>query len=643
MSLFKQLWLAVILLLSVVFGGSLIVNSLSAKNYLEQQLYMKNVDNANALALSLTQQQADAVLLELTLAAQFDTGHYELIELRDPAGNSIIRREDSGASDTAPEWFMQLLPIEVAAGQAQVQSGWQQVGTLTLRSHSRFAYRELWASTRQLALLFLVAVLLAGLLGSYLLRIILRPLDAVIEQAEAIGERRFITIAEPRTREFRRVVAAMNLLSDRIRAMLKQEASRLEKWQREAHLDKVTGLLNRTPFMQTLEAALESDDVNASGSLALIRLGGLARLNQTYGRKAVDGLLAEVGTALNRIAAGQSRWVAARLNGADFALLAARSITPEQVGQEIQHAVREVIENRAMQQDITLPCAATLFEHGDSIAALMTRLDGALIAADREGQSRLSVPQAGDIEMMPVREQMQRWQSIFDQAFEKQKFSLARFPVAAGPNRELLHYEAPLRLEREGEQLTAGSFLAWANRLQLSAELDRHVIDLALRMIAVSGRQLAVNLSADALVDTGFPHWLGDHLANSGEAAARLWLEVPETAAFRHLDSFRKLCARARTYGCKVGIEHVGHQLADIGRLHDVGLDYLKVDASFVRDIDCNSDNQTLLRTLATVAHSIGLTVIAEGVRTETEWRQLEALGIDGATGPAVTAHEQRE
>ena len=63
MSLFKQLWLAIILLLTLVFGSTFVVSSLSAKRYLEQQLYMKNVDNAAALALSLTQQEADPVLL----------------------------------------------------------------------------------------------------------------------------------------------------------------------------------------------------------------------------------------------------------------------------------------------------------------------------------------------------------------------------------------------------------------------------------------------------------------------------------------------------------------------------------------------------------------------------------------------------
>ncbi len=636
MSLLKQLWLAIILLLSLVFGGSFVVSSLSAKSYLEQQLYMKNSDNAAALALSLTQQEADAVLLELTLSAQFDTGHYELVELTDPEGKLIARREDRQQIRDAPAWFIKLLPIDVAPGIAQVQKGWQQVGTLTLRSHSRFAYRALWESTQLLALMFLFAMVVAGLLGSYLLRIILKPLDDVIDQAEAIGQRRFITIPEPYTLEFRRLVGAMNTMSERIKAALRQETARLDKWQRNAHTDRITGLLNREPFMQSLGAALESDDVNATGTLTLVRVGGLALLNQSYGRKAIDGLLADVGAALNAIVASHSRWAASRLNGSDFALMAPRSLEPEVVAQEMQDALREVMETRSMLQEVTLPAATTVYVHGDTMATLMTRLDGTLIAAEQEGNSKINVAYAGDIQMMPVRQQMDHWRKVFQRAFLEQRFSLASFPVT-GLNRRLLHFEAPVRLEQEGRELSAGTFLPWINRLELSSELDRHVLDLALRVAEVRGRPLSVNLSVGALVEPTFLLWLSERLSAAGPAAARLWLELPESMAFRHLEAFKRLAVRAKSYGCKVGIEHVGHQLAEIGQLSDVGLDYLKVDSSFIRNIDTNAGNQTLLRTLCTVGHSIGVILIAEGVRSQEEWSQLQELGIDGATGPAIT------
>lgn len=640
MSLYKQLWLGVVLLLTLVFGGSFMVSSLSARAYLEQQLYMKNADNATALALSLTQQGADQVLLELTLAAQFDTGFYEMIELVNPEGQLTVRREDTQDITDAPSWFMSLLPIEVEPGVAQVQKGWQQLGTLTLRSHSRFAYGELWASTQKMALVFLCAMILAGILGSYLLKRILRPLDDVVDQAEAIGQRRFITTDEPYTQEFRQVVVAMNKLSDRIKAVLQQEAKRLQKWQRDAHVDKVTGLLNREPFIQALNAALESDDVNATGSLSVIRISGLARLNENYGRKAIDSMLKDVGSALNRIVMQHSRWAACRLNGSDFALLAPRAMEPAEAIKEVQEAVREILENRSMPQGVELPCAATIFSHDDSFGALMTRLDAALLSADHDGQSSINIAHQGDIPLKSVRDQMEDWRMIFANAFGEKKFRLGSFPVV-GLENKLLHIESPARLEWQGTMLTAGQFLPWINRLELSYELDREVVRLALLAIEQSGRPVCVNLSVAAVVESSFLSWLTEKLTSHDAAAGKLWLEVPEPMVFRHLENFKLLCTRARAHGCKVGVEHMGHQLADLGLLHDAGVDYFKIDASFVRDIDSNTGNQTLLRTLCTVGHSIGVIVIAEGVRTDEEWTMLLELGADGATGPGITDAEE--
>ena len=637
MSLFKQLWLAIVLLLALAFGSSLIVSSLAAQRYLQQQLYLKNVDNAAALALSLGQQEADGVLLELTLAAQFDTGHYELIELVSPDGKVLVRREDRQPLTDAPGWLPKVLPLEVEPGVAQVQQGWQQLGTLTVRSHSRFAYRALWDSTRLLALMFLLTMVGGGLLGSYLLRRIIRPLNEVVEQAEAIGQRRFVTLPEPGTLEFKRLVSAMNALSKRIRSALQQEASRLNQWQKDTHTDSLTGLLSREPFLRTLDAALDSDDVNAAGSFALVRVASLTRLNQTYGRKATDGVLADIGAALNTIVSRHSRWAAARLNGSDFALMAPRSIDPRELVEEMQSLMLEVLAAHSMQTDTALPAAATLYTHEDTPSTLLTRLDSTLVPAAQAGSSDINITFAGDIQIQPVREQMARWKGVLQKAFLEDRFSLASFPVLDSEG-QLLHVEAPVRLLEDNQQLAAATFLPWINRLEMSGDLDQRVIEMALSAAEDAAVPLAVNLSVGALVEPAFLHWLDQTLSTAGKAAGKLWLEVPESMAFRHFDAFKLLTRHASRYGCQVGIEHGGHQLADIGQLHEIGLDYFKVDAAFIRDIDSNAGNQTLLRTLCTVGHSIGVTVIAEGVRSTGEWQQLRELGFDGATGPAISA-----
>jgi len=637
MSLFKQLWLAIALLLALVFSVSFLVTTLSARAYLEKQLSMKNADNATALAISLTQQGADEVLLELTLSAQFDTGFYELIELTDPQGKPIVRRVAEEVEPGAPGWFIRLFPIEVEPGVADIQSGWQQVGKLTLRSQSRFAYEELWQNTLMLAAVFLLAAVVAGLAGSQLLRRILHPLDEVVDQAKAISNRRFVTnIPEPKTREFRQVVSAMNELSLRVKAMLAQEANRLQKLQRDAHVDKVTGLYNRELFLNTLGSAIEGDDDISSGTLCLVRVFGLGGLNQKYGRNVTDNLLREIGTSLNRVTRHQPGWVAARMNGSDFAVLAPRMQDAAELGREVQQAMFATLDDHGMRESVMLPGAVTIYRHGDKTGELLSRIDGALVAAERERVSSITEAYRTDIAIRPVREQVEHWREVLEAAIKQRSFSLAQFPVV-GLDNQLIHYEAPVRLQWDGKTWSAGQFLPWVHRINATYELDKQVFMLALETIERIRAPTAINLSVAAITDNSFMNWATQHLSTWSSSIANLWVEIPEAVVFRYLENFKALSSHIKSYGGHVGIEHVGHQLAKLGHLHDVGLDYLKVDAGFVRDVHNNPGNQTLLRTLCTLGHTIGVVVIAEGVQIEEEWVTLREIGLDGATGPGVS------
>ncbi|NQX87326.1 MAG: EAL domain-containing protein [Halioglobus sp.] len=637
MSLFKKLLLGVIFLLTLVFAISVLLTTLSARTYLEHHLSIKNADNAAALALSMSEKGADYVLMELALSAQFDTGHYELIELTDPTGQVSIRRVADELEAGAPRWFMDLFPLNVEPGVANIQTGWQQAGTLTLRSQSRFVYAELWRSTLALSGIFLLAGLITGTVGHRLLKRLLQPLDEVVDQAEAIGARRFVTkIPEPNTLEFKRVVRAMNELSNRVKSLLAQEANQLQRLQRESHVDDITGLYKRDTFLSALAAALQSNDESSTGTLCIIHITHLGLLNQSYGREPTDNLLRDIGESLNHITARQRGWTPARLNGSDFAVLAPREMDAQKLGLDIQAAMSAVVKDHSMEESVQLPGGTTVYTPRDSVADLLGRIDGVLLIDEREGAVTIAQASTGETPVRPLRAQVEFWHAILTQAIYSRTFSLTRFPVVDASNR-LLHYEAPVRLAHQGETLNAGQFLPWIHRLQLSGELDKQVFALALEEIAHSGEPIAVNLSVEAISDHSFTKWAADSLMNRATAAKNLWVEIPESAVFRHLKNFKALASRIKASGGHVGIEHTGHQLAKLGALHDVGLDYLKVDASFVRDIPNNPGNQALLRTLCTVGHTIGVKVLAEGVNSAKEWENLLALGFDGATGPGIS------
>src|ERR1700728_4340907 len=132
MSMYRQIWLALILTTLLSLAGALLASTFSARSYLEDQLRMKNADNAASLALSLSQRKVDAIEIDLVVSALFDNGHYELIKVVDPHGKEIVSHTAMSTDFDAPLWFVHCLPLFSAPGQAQISNGWNQVGTITV-------------------------------------------------------------------------------------------------------------------------------------------------------------------------------------------------------------------------------------------------------------------------------------------------------------------------------------------------------------------------------------------------------------------------------------------------------------------------------------------------------------------------------
>lgn len=635
MSMYRQLWLAIVISTLLALGGSLLASLLSARSYLESQLSIKNTDNATALALSLSQGSPDAVMADLVVASLFDSGHYELIRITDPMGALITERVAPGGDLDAPAWFVNTLPVHAHPGVAQISSGWKQFGTVTLVSHSRFAYGALWKSAYEMVGALALAGLVGGYLGSMVLRRLRGPLDAVIEQAKAITQRRFVTIDEPSVPELRQLALAMNTTVCRLKSMFEEEAARLETVRREAHFDPLTGLTNRSHFLARLRQSLDSEDA-VGGSLVLIRLADLVGINRRLGRAATDEFLRRVGALLGDRVTQSGLGVAARLNGADFAVLLSDPSEVRDTAQSLLDALVQVAEPY-VEGDVVASMGVGRFRYGADMGALLARVDIALASAEMEGANAVREAPPDDTDEMP--RTSDQWALMIRRALEHGWVRLISFPVVDADGK-LSHRECPLRLmfDEKGEWLPAGRFLPIAERLKLTPALDLVAVGLGLKELQLHPQLpgLAINLSASSVSDAGFCTELVALLVNQGAVTSRLWLEVAEAGALKHLDDFRELCRSLKSVGCRVGLEHYGHQFSQIGALHDLGLDYLKVDSSFVRGVESNASNIAFLKGLCSIAHNIGLQVLAEGVATQAELDALFRLGFDGATGPAI-------
>ncbi len=635
MSMFRQLWLAILASTLMALTGSLLVSMLSARSYLESQLSIKNTDNATALALSLSQSKPDDVMMELVVSSLFDGGHYEVVKVTNPQGQTVVERMSTEADLGAPAWFANLLPIHAQPGQAKISNGWSQLGVVTLVSQSRFAYEALWNSAKEMAVALVLAGLAGGVMSTLVLRRLRRPLNAVIDQAKSISQRRFVSIQEPEVPELRQLAAAMNTTVARLKSMFEEEAARLELVRREANFDSLTGLANRAHFMARLRQAVDAEE-SGGGLLLLIRMADLVGINRRLGRAATDEFLKIVGACVYQSALKNSSGVPARMNGADFAVLLPGEKAGMSAANELLKALQVVAAPYVALHE-TAWVGVGWFARGVDIGGLLSRVDSALASAEATGTNAIREAEADEDDEMP--RTVDQWSTMIRRALDKKWAKLNAFPVLTLDGR-LSHSECPLRLmfDERGEWLPAGRFLPFAERLKLTSALDLAAIRLGLDELRTNESLpgLAINLSASSLEDPSFHTRLLALIHEEKGLASRLWLEIAEGGAWQHLDAFRQLCKALKAAGCRTGLEHFGHHFSQIGYLHDLGLDYLKVDSSFIRGIDSNTGNASFLKGLCSIGHNIGLQVIAEGVSTRAEWDTLLLLGFDGVTGPVI-------
>jgi len=646
MSLIKQLWLTIIFILILATGGSFVLSTLSGKNYLEEQLQLKNFDNATSLALSISQMKKDITTIDLLISAQFDSGHYHYIGLFDPDGKMISERVNVNSKTKAPAWFIKLVSIKAQAGVAEVQDGWKQFGSITLESDPNFVYDKLWDSTIQIALWASLIGLLACYGGGKILEKILNPLDDVVSQAKAISENRFISITEPKTTEFKAVVNAMNSLSNRIKNTATEESSRLDALRYQANFEPITGLMNFDYFIRRVNASISHEETFSSGVLVITRLANLAQIDQTLGHQETNALLKKVGNTLDTECKNHPHLYAARLTGTDFGIFCNRPLDADTLGLQIKELLINVSQTKQellSANFLTVAINVTKSDTAENLVSILEAaekfisfIDSVVDKVNTQHRNTLHVINHSDLVRYRKNDQ-ENWQKLLISALDNRRIKLEPYPVI-NQNGQLIHNESPVRLQLEpnGKWYSAGEFITWATQLNLMSRVDELVLETALEKLATGTESIGLNLSAGAICNPEFIEKTCKLIKLNMGVADRLYFEVPEKSAFEYSVEFRHFCNQVKPLGCKVGIEHVGTHISRLGEMHDIGLDYIKIDISIIKDIDGNENNKTLLRGLCMIAHSMGIMAIAEGVQTVNEQKILKQIGIDGMTGPGI-------
>ncbi len=533
-----------------------------------------------------------------------------------------------------------------------VRIGYSLVGMARAEAQSMEGLRARFEEVgrRNLAWLLLLCAALSVIAlasASLVQRLVVRPIRLLGDAARAIEAGDFDTppLESRRTDELGDLVRTFARMRDSV-------AKHDRDIRRVAYSDALTGLSNRLAFRELLDTRLrELQGAGRQLALLFADLDDFKRINDTLGHEAGDDVLLQVAGRIDRALRSlpAAHGTVARFGGDEFVvLLEAADGEPgvdvralaARLAEEMTAALGEPLLLRGRQVFLGASIGVALFpdDAGDA-SMLMKNGDIAMYQAKVAGKNcHRFYSRTMDLAV----ERRMRMEHDLRGAWDRGELSLAYQPIYRTRDRVLVGAEALLRWQHPEDGPVAPSvFIEVAEQSGLIEVIGPEVLRAACREAAQwptpdgAGEPpfIAVNVSPRQLRSADLVHQIHGALLESGLSPVRLHLELTETAVISDEMHATALLARLREAGVRVWLDDFGTGYSSLSHLRRVQVDGLKIDRSFITDLLRDPDDLALTSAIVAMAHSMGITVVAEGVEKQGQFDLLRERGCDLAQG----------
>ncbi|HEY9355880.1 MAG TPA: EAL domain-containing protein [Arthrobacter sp.] len=410
-------------------------------------------------------------------------------------------------------------------------------------------------------------------------------------------------------------------------------AAQAEQLRALAFQDHLTGLANRAVFNDGLAAALREPRLKTVDVL-LVDLDDFKEVNDILGHQAGDDMLVEVARRLRGCVPTAD--VVARLGGDEFVVLLTACPDADEIAACIVRClhVPVTINGTVLRPSLSLGMSSAGAE-AITPSELLRQADIAMYAAKAAGKNRFM---RFHPEMMAALVQRTDMEAGLQLAVPRGEISVVFQPIVSPRMGKVVQVEALARWDRGGVRVPPAVFIPLAEHSGLISEIGEEVMALSLVQLAPwlgedPSRSLAVNVSGVQLQDTNFAASVLGLTEATGVGAYQLVLEVTESVFFDADCSLIKQLSSLREAGVRVALDDFGTGYSSLGRLQELPVDTVKIDRTFVSMVRTGEERLPILSSMINMAHSLGLTVTAEGVETAAQADYLTALECDSLQG----------
>ena len=422
---------------------------------------------------------------------------------------------------------------------------------------------------------------------------------------------------------------------------LTRELTKKMTWQ--AVHDSLTGLVNRNEFERSLKhLILSAQNEQRIHALLYMDLDQFKLVNDTCGHAAGDALLKQLSFLLQQHVKAPD--VLARLGGDEFGVLLQDK--DMQSAYEQAQELRQVVNEFRFSWDknvfeIGVSIGLTLIEHGmENINDILGHADVACYAAKDLGRNRIHTYESNDIEMSRRRSEMQ-WAAEITKALEENRFVLYQQKIMPVDHRQKQEgIEILVRmLDADGQIVPPFNFIPAAERYNLMPAIDRWVIRNTFEFLGThkcTYHHVAINLSGTSLADDDLLTFIKSQLAQHKVQPNMICFEITETAAISNLSKAVDFIETLKAEGCSFALDDFGTGLSSFTYLKTMPVDYLKIDGSFVKDMETDPIDRAMVSAINAIGHVMEIKTIAEFVENDRIHAILSAIGVDYAQGYGI-------
>ncbi len=528
--------------------------------------------------------------------------------------------------DYIPQWFINLIPIELEEQASEISDGWQTSAIIYVSANPGDAYAKLYEQAKSASIYAIIAFIISIVILFIFVQYILKPLKNLEKLAKNIASGKFGIIKHlPWTTEIKAVAIAFNDMSTKIEAIINRLNNTLENLSKKLSTDDLTALC----LKQNFETDMKHMFINKStGYIFVIKITDLASFAKAHTTSEVNDFIKKFAKILRANKYKNLKTSAYRFFGSEFALIAKDFTYEDAIGftKQLQKSFEELSIEFNKREIVHI--GGTPFNPIGTTPEILQSATQAYEKATLIGPNEFFITDENELSR-----DMESWRNLIFDIIDSSRFEVNYIGNSKTLNvdEKIVMQEAFTNLkDKDGNNIPIGTFVSIAEKYEKVVDFDKKVIEKVIQHIIINSikHDISINLSLESINNTAFIAWIKNKIIENKTIAAQLVFSATAYAVAKNVDKFKFFADEIHKCGAKIIIKRFETKFIPLGNLKDFNLDYIRLARDYTCDICKDHSKQSFIESISDLAGLLNIKVLPENVKDDEDMEFLKKYNL---------------